>query len=183
MKKLKVKQHHFQMNSSVKLPEGNSTPEQIIVSLRLLIKVNCNKISKISVNSDLSTAIDGEVGPCRKYDELDRACFPWHVSDDFHSSRKAENFWHFWQSKIGATFESHVAALRWWRNWNPSLSTVSLNCFELIIIFLQVERICARRAEIKLRIFWSSIESFSASSSNSLPNNKSYLNWNLLLYH
>lgn len=38
MKKLKVKQHHFQMNSSVKLPEGNSTPEQIIVSLRLLIK-------------------------------------------------------------------------------------------------------------------------------------------------
>jgi len=40
MKKLKVKQHHFQMNTSVNLPEGNSTPEQIIVSLRLLIKVN-----------------------------------------------------------------------------------------------------------------------------------------------
>jgi hypothetical protein len=76
MKKLKVKQHHFQMNSSVKLPEGNSTPEQIIVSLRLLIKVNFNKGSKSSVNSDLSAAIDGEVGPCRKYDELDRACFP-----------------------------------------------------------------------------------------------------------
>ena len=42
MKKLKVKQHHFQMNSSVKLPPGNSTPEQIIVSLRLLIKVRLN---------------------------------------------------------------------------------------------------------------------------------------------
>ena len=47
MKKLKVKQHHFQMNSSVKLPPGNSTPEQIIVSLRLLIKVRLYTIIAI----------------------------------------------------------------------------------------------------------------------------------------
>ena len=81
--------------------------------------------AKSRANLDLSTAINGEVGPCRKYDELDWARVTWHVSDDFHSSGKAEDFWHLRQSETGATFESHVAALRWWRNRNPSLSTVS----------------------------------------------------------
>ena len=39
MKKLKIQQHHFQLNSNVDLPTGESSAEQIIVSLRLLIKV------------------------------------------------------------------------------------------------------------------------------------------------